>query len=96
MKSERLRHCPVCGKEYNIPDAEVWVYRKHRKNAGDIYFCSWGCMRLYEENNKPKSEQIRDAIRAGLAPAEICTRFCISKQQYEYHKERIGSADGKL
>ena len=92
MDFGRVRKCPVCGKEYII-NADVWAYRKTRKNAGDMYFCSWGCLRKHERENKPKSEQIRDAIRVGLCDAEICRQFSLSKKQLEYHKERIGATD---
>lgn len=93
MKAKRIRHCPICGKEYDIPDVEVWVYKKSRKSAGDLYFCSWKCMRRYENDHKPKSERICDAIRVGLAPAEVCSQFCISKRQFEYYRERVGITD---
>lgn len=53
-----MKKCPVCGKEFLVPDVAVWAYKLHETNsAGTVllkYFCTWGCLRKWEAENKPK------------------------------------------
>ena len=49
MVLDSTRICPVCMKEFFIPDIEQWAYKhwETNKKKKRIYFCSWGCMRKY-------------------------------------------------
>lgn len=46
------RRCAICGRPFYPPVLEEWRYRKPRypksTSSALIYFCSWGCMRKYE------------------------------------------------
>lgn len=40
--------CPVCGKLFQVPNVDDWVYRKNRYNERYI-LCSWTCYRVVEK-----------------------------------------------
>ena len=41
--------CPICGKTF-LRAGTDWVY-KRPTNRGNIYFCSWSCMRRDEKKH---------------------------------------------
>ena len=43
------RKCPICGKDFVTMNAKNWVYKKSK-----VFFCSWKCVRIYEEQNRQK------------------------------------------
>ena len=51
--------CPVCKKVFLRKDLD-WAYQRSNSAGTKKYFCSWGCMRKYEEKY-PK----RDCIGHG-------------------------------
>lgn len=42
----RMKKCPVCGKEFYVPDSEKWGYQRGKH----LYFHTWSCLRKYDEN----------------------------------------------
>ena len=44
------RTCAICGKPFYPPVLGEWAYKKYRSPGGSaiFYFCSWGCLRKYE------------------------------------------------
>ena len=51
-----IKTCETCGKQFICHDPRHWTYRKYatyEKGRSNIrYFCSWGCMRKWEEERK--------------------------------------------
>ena len=45
--------CPVCGKSFICKEPNKWTYRKYGDSKRN-YFCSWKCMRKWEEERKKK------------------------------------------
>lgn len=88
MNYDKTRKCPICGKEYYIPDVEVWVYKRHRSHTGDIYFCSYKCTRKYDALHTPKANRIKAAIRAGISDEELTRCFGLTKAQISYYRVR--------
>lgn len=58
-----IRKCPICGKQFYVPFADIWVYaRDHR------LVCSWSCLRQAE---KVKLARRRDwTAKEGYKPPE--------------------------
>lgn len=92
------RMCPVCGEEFYAGDE--WVYRhwdtNRKKNR--IYFCSWGCMRRYENGEteltgrgmalSTKKRRVFKALDDGLSVKEIAILLDISPHQVSYYKSK--------
>ena len=49
----RMKVCPVCGKEFYVPDSSKWVYQRR----GHLFFHSWGCLRKYDEDPSKYKEE---------------------------------------
>ena len=60
-----MKRCPVCGKEFLVPDVHIWAYQqqkaKGKKATAHYFFCTWGCMRKWEAENKPKRKLAYDS-----------------------------------
>lgn len=63
--------CPVCKKKFDTSMNENWAYKIKYEKKGktytyldtfDSYFCSWPCMRKYEQAHTSKLEQKRQDI----------------------------------
>lgn len=50
-----MRKCPLCGSDFIVPDADVWVYRR-----GNKMLCSWHCVREYDRKTKTKKHKRAD------------------------------------
>ena len=45
--------CPICGREFFAKSE--WLYRKtERMTNRRIYYCSWKCVRIFEEREEKK------------------------------------------
>ena len=83
------RSCYVCKKRFILyPD---WVY-KRGKGDGVKYFCSWHCMRSYEENNMTKAQQneaMRQMLTEGKSIREIMDKLDIDSRRVYYQKQKM-------
>ena len=57
----QMRVCPICGREFLIPDMGMWAFKKyHTKQNGStvsFFFCRWSCMREWEKvHRQPKKK----------------------------------------
>lgn len=48
------RLCPVCGKRFDPPDADTWVYKTGKERRRLV--CSWKCMRKVEHDQRGKEK----------------------------------------
>lgn len=73
------RKCPVCGKRFFIDMIELWVY-KRGTGHGQIYICSWKCLREFDRNKGKiktprvltgRAEQIKNLLDKGITVTEI-------------------------
>lgn len=55
-----FRKCPVCGREFTIPDVDMWVFKRGR---GNKVLCSWGCLREYDRRKKAKTREYKRSDR---------------------------------
>ncbi len=58
MISEMLK-CKQCKGKFYVPCKDNWAYKFRRK--GDMYFCSWSCLRAYEREHGEKKKYNRKA-----------------------------------
>lgn len=83
------RICPVCKKEFI--GSQTWVYKKTSGNCEKV-FCSWGCLRRYE-NGLPSRAERRDriiqAINDGLNDAEIAMLLNESRGRVYYWRKKL-------
>ena len=83
------RTCPVCGREYWA--GLDWVYKRGYEKSMK-YFCSWTCLRKYdqakESDKKRIGREIVKAIEEGLSNEEIRDRFGVTQGQIDYRRER--------
>lgn len=57
--AEMMKVCPICGKEWEILDADAWAYKLKPSNSPTIYFCRYNCKRQWEiEHMKPEKKLI--------------------------------------
>ena len=57
--AEMMKTCPICGKEWEILDADAWAYKLKPSNSPTIYFCRYNCKRQWEiEHLKPAKKLI--------------------------------------
>ena len=100
MVLDSTRICPVCMKEFFIPDIEQWAYKhwETNKKKKRIYFCSWGCMRKYEKDNSmltgrgmmlsTKRLKIWQLLDEGRGIQEIARMLDITTKQVSYYKSK--------
>ena len=91
----RERLCPICGRTYIL--YEDWAYKKH-KGTSEMLFCSWKCLRKYEnEELTPfeRRENIKQAIRDGLTNAEISKLFGEYSRKIDYWRKKLKEEDEK-
>lgn len=51
-----LKKCAVCGKIFEPPIPEDWVYKAYnRAGTSKLWFCSWGCLRKAEAAGMKKT-----------------------------------------
>lgn len=48
---KQVKQCSQCGKNFSVWDASAYAYKK-KARSGMKYFCSWGCLRTDEQENK--------------------------------------------
>lgn len=51
--------CPICGKQFYVPDRMTYAYRRVKttvrgKYLRTCYFCSWHCFRIDEKEGNKK------------------------------------------
>ena len=46
------RKCKTCGKEFIA--RENWVYKRVDRNRCYKWFCSWSCLKKFDEKHKGK------------------------------------------
>lgn len=60
-----MKKCPVCGKEFLVPDVANWAYKQYKAKCNGSsamnYFCTWGHMRKWEAENAPKRKRTYDS-----------------------------------
>lgn len=54
MSEERLdifKKCPTCGESFPVLHPDQWAYKRYKGSKGGtrIWFCSYSCMRAYED-----------------------------------------------
>ncbi|MBP5727052.1 MAG: hypothetical protein J6Y48_08250 [Clostridia bacterium] len=91
LLSYKERICENCGKQFMMQSAD-WVYRTWKKNL-PIYFCSWKCMREYEQKH-PKDragerERIIQALKDGLSVQEIRDMLGADVGKIQYWKNKL-------
>lgn len=63
-KTLGMKVCPICGKDFFVPDSDVWAYRRcnsERSKASQYkFFCSWTCFRQYEKEHPRKNKSRYD------------------------------------
>jgi len=99
MIFDSTRICPVCMKEFCTPDPEIWAFKRmDHKGRAQVYFCSWGCMRKYENGDAEligrgmkmsmKKRKIWQALDDGLSVKEIAVLLDVPIHQVKYYKEK--------
>ena len=91
MFTYRDRICENCGKQFMMMSQD-WAYRGWRKKL-PIYFCTWKCMRAYEQKH-PKNlaaerERIIQALNDGLSVKEIRDMLCVDVEKVKYVKNKL-------
>lgn len=51
--------CKQCGKSFERPGGGSWAYRRW-VYTGDIFFCSWHCLRAYDKSKEKKHDRYFD------------------------------------
>lgn len=41
--------CPTCGKQFPVLYPHQWAYRRWKTKGHAWYFCSWGCLRAWDD-----------------------------------------------
>ena len=89
----RERRCPMCSRIFIL--YEGWVYRRNR-GTSELIFCSWKCLREYENNEKSPAqvrELICQAIQDGLTNAEINRLLGVYSRKIDYWRKKLEKED---
>lgn len=63
MTENYVKQCTECEREIITHGAECWAYKINPPKGRMKYFCSWKCMRKYEEKHKKeKKDLIAEAV----------------------------------
>lgn len=91
------RKCPVCGKEFIVPDLETWAYKRPEPGYPPIrHYCSWGCLQKAPEEMKTgyrrnvvDKEEIQRLIGEGKTNREIADEMKITTAAVGYWRKRL-------
>ena len=91
------RICRICKKQFHMTDG--WVYRK-KHNDTVLVFCSWKCLRAYENSHKKVTpselrQMVAQAVRDGLTTHEICTLLGCSTSVVAYWRHKVAEERGE-
>ena len=84
------RTCTVCKKEFIFRDG--WVYQK-KSGYHEKTFCSWGCMRKWEQEHQSTPERrnrIKQALKDGLTVNEAAVLLDEDKSLVMYWAKKLG------
>ena len=92
------KQCHRCGKLFIVHSAKDWVFKRNIK--GDKFFCSWSCLRKWEDGRGSKAdrrERIIESLLAGMPVDEICKKLDVDTTNVLYWKKRVlpGEKDGQ-
>lgn len=48
-----IRKCPVCGKAFYCDNIDLWQYKRKIANGRNVVFCTWSCLRKWENSRRP-------------------------------------------
>lgn len=53
-----VQNCPICGRDFVIPDAGLWTYKRRGGKDGKkmFYFCTYGCKNKYVKAHEEQKE----------------------------------------
>ena len=52
-------HCPICGREFVVPDRERWVYKTGSFGTAK-YYCRWSCLQKARKDEETKKKRKDD------------------------------------
>ena len=72
MEEELKRTCPICGRTFEIPWCDDWVYKRKKYGGGGYeYYCRYNCFREAERRHeKRKKMTLEEANRSPWARKE--------------------------
>ena len=72
MEEDLKRTCPICGRTFEIPWCDDWVYKRKKYGGGGYeYYCRWNCFREEESRReKKKAMTLEEANRSPWARKE--------------------------
>lgn len=86
MKEYVLRKCAVCGKVFEPPLPDDWVYKAYsRTGMAKLWFCSWHCLR------KAEAEDMRRTYKPITGP-----KVTLSKGGLLYAIAQSGLSSARL
>ena len=57
-----MKKCRVCGKEFEVLYPELWRYRAGKLPNQSIWFCTWKCLRAWENRNDKNRKEVADNV----------------------------------
>lgn len=91
---ELQKTCPICGKEWEILNAEDWTY-KVRDGHKTIYFCRYYCMRCWQEKHERRPLYDRPVYHSEIEARKEPRERMNSRELIEKMLEII-SEDGSI
>lgn len=85
------RKCYRCGKQFIIHDPADWVFKRMLHGA-DKFFCSWSCLKRFEEERGTKTERREKVIamlRDGISVAQVAKITGMDRTNVAYWERKI-------
>lgn len=89
--------CKQCGKHFECRSEYAYKLSKRNSTKGFHYFCSYKCLRAYEEEHskkkKPneKERQMLELLKAGIGLNEISRQLDVSKSYVTMTRDKWGN-----
>ena len=100
METISVKTCPLCGKQFGVPFADLWVYKR-----GSKYLCSYHCMRDFDKRGvnpltKVTLEDKKKAVQIALDggdPREFLKTKCKAPDvMWHSIRQALKTADPEL
>ena len=81
--------CPICNNPFYIDTPKHWAYKRYGKSKCYIYFCTWRCMRKFEQS-KIEIKKCKFCGKEFIAKVHktYCDPVCKERYNAELHKKQ--------
>lgn len=84
--------CKQCGKKFEARSEYAYKLHKFKTSDDFVWFCSYSCLRAYEEKHKKKpgerDQKVLDLLDLGITPTEVGNMLGLTCQKVAYIRDK--------